>query len=200
MSEPVLHLASASPRRREILRALGVDHSWQGVGIDETPLAAEGDADLVLRLALAKARAARRARRDETPILGADTIVSLEGRLFGKAGSEEEALYMLERLSGRTHRVLTAIALSLPGEELTAVSQSNVRLRKIAPGEARAYWATGEPAGKAGAYAIQGLGAVFVESLAGSWSGVVGLPVFETAAVLKRAGIDVLAAAGGGRS
>lgn len=200
MSEPVLHLASASPRRREILRALGVDHSWQGVGIDETPLAAEGDADLVLRLALAKARAARRVCRDETPILGADTIVSLEGRLFGKAGSEEEALYMLERLSGRTHRVLTAIALSLPGEELTAVSQSNVRLRKIAPGEARAYWATGEPAGKAGAYAIQGLGAVFVDSLAGSWSGVVGLPVFETAAVLKRAGIDVLAAAGGGRS
>lgn len=200
MTEPVLHLASASPRRREILCALGVAHSWQGVGIDETPLAAEGDADLVLRLALAKARAARRARRDETPILGADTIVSLDGRLFGKAGSEEEALYMLGRLSGRTHRVLTAVALSLPGEELTAVSQTDVRMRRIAPGEARTYCATGEPAGKAGAYAIQGLGAVFVESLAGSWSGVVGLPVFETANLLKRAGIDVLAAAAEGRS
>jgi septum formation protein len=200
VTEPVLHLASASPRRREILRALGVSHSWRGVGVDETPLPEEGDADLVLRLALAKARAARQSRSDGTPVLGADTIVSLDGRLFGKAGSQEEALFMLERLSGRTHRVLTAIALSLPGREFTALSQSEVRMREIPPGEARAYWATGEPAGKAGAYAIQGIGGVFVESLAGSWSGVVGLPVFETAALLKRAGIDVVAAAAEARS
>lgn len=196
----MLHLASASPRRREILHALGVRHSWQGAGIDEAPLPAEADADLVLRLALAKARAGRRSRDDEMPVLAADTIVSLDGRLFGKAASEEEALYMLERLSGRTHRVLTGVALSCPGGELTALSQSEVRMRAIPAAEARAYWSTGEPAGKAGAYAIQGIGGVFVESLAGSWSGVVGLPVFETAGLLRCAGIDVVAAAAEGRS
>lgn len=200
MSEPVLHLASASPRRREILHALGVSHSWQGVGIDEAPLPAEADADLVLRLALAKARTGRHSRGGELPVLAADTIVSLDGRLFGKAASEEEALYMLERLSGRTHRVLTGVALSCPGAELTALSQSEVRMRAIPAEEARAYWSTGEPAGKAGAYAIQGIGGVFVESLAGSWSGVVGLPVFETAGLLRCAGIDVVATAAEGRS
>ncbi len=195
MSDPVLHLASASPRRREILRVLGVRHSWQAAGVDEAPLPAEKDADLVLRLALAKARAGRESCRGEIPVLAADTIVSLDGGLFGKAASEEEALYMLERLSGRTHRVLTGVALNYPGGELTALSQSEVRMREISAREARAYWASGEPAGKAGAYAIQGIGGVFVESLAGSWSGVVGLPVFEAAGLLKRAGIDVIAAA-----
>lgn len=173
---------------------LGVRHSWQAAGVDEAPLPGEEDADLVLRLALAKARAGRQSY-GEMPVLAADTIVSLDGSLFGKAASEEEVLYMLERLSGRTHRVLTGVALKYPGGELTALSQSEVRMREITTREARAYWATGEPAGKAGAYAIQGIGGVFVEFLAGSWSGVVGLPVFETAGLLGRAGIDVVAAA-----
>ncbi len=196
MSGPRLHLASASPRRREILAALGVPHSYAGADIDETPAADERPAELALRLALGKARAAREAGREEPVILGADTVVSLGGELFGKPVSEEEAIYMLSRLSGRVHAVHTAIAVLEGGRELTAVSASEVRFREIAPAEARAYWATGEPAGKAGAYAIQGRGGIFVGALTGSHSGVMGLPVFETAALLAQAGIDVLA---GGR-
>lgn len=192
-----LHLASASPRRREILAALGVRHSYAGADIDETPAAGEPPAEVALRLALGKARAAREAGREEPAILGADTVVSLGGELFGKPVSEEEAIYMLSRLSGRVHAVHTAVAVLDGGRELTAVSASEVRFREIAPGEARAYWATGEPAGKAGGYGIQGRGGIFVASLAGSHSGVMGLPVFETAALLAQAGIEVLA---GGRT
>lgn len=187
-----LHLASASPRRREILVALGVAHTYAGVGLDETPASGESPPELALRLALGKARAAL-ADRKEPVILGADTVVSLDGELFGKPASEEEASYMLSRLSGCVHAVHTAVAVLDGGRELTAVSASDVRFRPITPGEARAYWATGEPAGKAAGYAIQGLGGVFVADLSGSYSGVVGLPVFETAALLARAGIDVLA-------
>ncbi len=192
-SRPRLHLASASPRRREILAALGVAHSWAGVGIDETPAAGEPPSALAPRLALGKARAALAAGRKEPVILGADTVVSLDGELFGKPGSEEEAMYMLSRLSGRVHAVHTAVAVLAAGRERCAVSASDVQFRELEPGEARAYWATGEPEGKAGAYAIQGRGGIFVAALRGSYSGVMGLPVFETAALLSEAGIDVLA-------
>ncbi len=193
MNEPLLHLASASPRRREILAAIGVPHSSAGVDLDETPAAGEQPADLALRLALAKARAALAAGREERVILGADTVVSLAGELFGKPASEEEGIYMLSRLSGRVHAVHTAVAVLAGGRELSAVSASEVRFRAIAAREARAYWATGEPAGKAGGYAVQGRGGIFVARLCGSYSGVMGLPVFETAALLQQAGIDVLA-------
>jgi septum formation protein len=187
-----LHLASASPRRREILAAIGVAHTYAGAGIDESPAAGEAPPELALRLALGKARAAR-ADREEPAILGADTVVSLDGELFGKPASEEEGIYMLSRLSGRVHAVHTAVAVLAGGRELTAVSASEVRFREIAPGEARAYWATGEPEGKAGGYAIQGRGGIFVAGLSGSYTGVMGLPVFETAALLACAGIEVLA-------
>ena len=160
--------------------------------MDETPAAGEPPTELALRLALGKARAAL-ANREEPVILGADTVVSLEGELFGKPASEEEAMYMLSRLSGCVHAVHTAVAVLAGGRELTAVSATDVRFRAIAPGEARAYWATGEPGGKAGAYAIQGRGGIFVEELSGSYTGVMGLPVFETAALLARVGIEVLA-------
>ena len=187
-----LHLASASPRRREILAAMGVAHSCAAAGIDETPAAGEPPPELALRLARGKARAALPVRA-EPVILGADTVVSLDGELFGKPASEEEAMYMLSRLSGRVHAVHTAVAVLAGGRELTAVSASGVEFREIAPGEARAYWATGEPGGKAGGYAIQGRGGIFVARLSGSYTGVMGLPVFETAALLARAGIEVLA-------
>ena len=193
----MLHLASASPRRREILTALGVRHTWQGVDIDETSLPGEQPEALVSRLALGKARASRDLRPDEPVILGADTIVSLDDRIFGKSATEDEALYMLSRLSGRTHKVFTAVALSASGRELTALCRSDVRLRRIAPWEALAYWRSGEPAGKAGAYAIQGVGGIFVEAISGSYSCIVGLPVFETAALLAAAGIDLLPGAEG---
>jgi septum formation protein len=196
-----LHLASASPRRREILASLGVPHTWGGVDLDETPLPDEQADQLALRLALAKARACRAARADEAVILGADTVVTLDGRLFGKAGSEDEALSMLSQLSGREHQVFTAVALNTTQGEFSALSQSSVRLRAIEVAEAIAYWRSGEPAGKAGAYAIQGVGGIFVAGLSGSYSGVVGLPVYETAELLRRAGIDLLrrCSATGGR-
>jgi septum formation protein len=189
---PVLHLASASPRRREILAALGVRHTWGGVDIDETPMRNEPADELALRLALDKARTSRAARAAETLILGADTVVALDGRPFGKAGSEEEALCMLSQLSGREHTVFTAVALCTGKREMSTVSRSSVRLRTIETAEAIAYWRSGEPLGKAGAYAIQGTGGIFVASLSGSYSGVVGLPVYETAGLLRQAGIDLL--------
>ena len=192
----LLHLASASPRRRDILSALGIRHSWAGVDIDETPEPGESPARLAGRLATAKAQVAR-ARGQEAPfVLAADTVVALGKRMFGKPRSREEALAMLAELSGRSHEVLTAVTLSAGGRELSAMSSTTVRFRVIGAAEARAYWRTGEPAGKAGAYAVQGRGGIFVESLSGSYSGVVGLPVFETAALLDEAGFELLGAAG----
>jgi septum formation protein len=198
VAEAILHLASTSPRRREILAALGVRHTWAGVDIDEAPLNGELPAEMVLRLACGKARACREVRSHEPLILAADTIVVLDSHVFGKASAEEEGLFMLAALSGRTHKVLTAIALNTPERELTAVCETDVRMREIDPEEALRYWRSGEPSGKAGAYAIQGIGGIFVEALTGSYSGVVGLPVFETAGLLREAGVDVLLAGSSG--
>ena len=152
----------------------------------------EAAGELALRLALAKARASRAERAGESVILGADTVVTLDGRLFGKAESEQEALFMLSRLSGREHTVFTGLALSTGEGEISTLAHSSVRFRTIDEAEAIAYWRSGEPAGKAGAYAIQGIGGIFVAGLTGSYSGVVGLPVYETALLLRQAGIDLL--------
>jgi len=187
--QPILHLASSSPRRREILAALGVPFSFAGVDIDESRLEGESVLDMVRRLAREKAQSAE---GGGLPLLGADTVVVLEERVFGKPSSEDDALDMLHTLSGRIHRVLTAVTLIATGRIETAVAESAVRFRDIHPDEAKAYWQSGEPEGKAGSYAIQGLGGIFVESLHGSYSGVVGLPVYETAKLLGQAGIDVL--------
>lgn len=189
MPQPVLHLASSSPRRREILSALGVPFTHAGVDLDESRVEGETVAAMVVRLASEKARAARGMH---LPVLGADTIVALGDQVFGKPQSMREALLMLQALSGRPHRVLTAVALVNNGDISTALSDTEVRFRDIHPDEARAYWQSGEPLGKAGGYAIQGLGGVFVEALTGSYTGVVGLPVYETAALLATAGITVL--------
>ncbi len=190
-----LHLASASPRRREILGALGIAHSFAAADIDETPESGEDPGRLALRLALEKARSARPAAGDAALILAADTVVSLSAELFGKPRDEAECVAMLGRLSGRVHTVCTGVALLDGARERSALSVSEVRFRPIADDEALAYARTGEPFGKAGGYAIQGLGGIFVESLAGSYTGVMGLPVFETAALLRAAGVDVLAGA-----
>ena len=190
----MLHLASASPRRRQILTALGITHTWSGVDIDETPRAGETPETLARRLASAKASAARQRGRTERRVLAADTVVALGNRIFGKPGSRDDALDMLSSLSGRSHEVLTAVALLDDGREHSALSRTTVRFRTIDPAEARAYWETGEPRGKAGGYAVQGRGGIFVESLAGSYTGVVGLPVFETAALLRQAGFDLMQA------
>ena len=144
---------------------------------------------MALRLAEEKARVAG---VDDLPVLAADTIVVLGDRVFGKPASREDALWMLESLSGRVHRVITGVALWSRETLATAASDTEVRFRDIRPDEALAYWQSGEPRDKAGAYGIQGLGGIFVESIKGSYSGVVGLPVFETAALLRDAGIELL--------
>ena len=145
---------------------------------------------MVLRLARDKARAG--APRAPALVIGADTAVVLGDEIFGKPRDETDALNMLARLSGRTHQVLTGVAVWDGQAMRCALSSTDVRFREIGPDEALAYWQSGEPADKAGAYAIQGRGGVFVENIAGSYSGVVGLPVYETMALLQEAGISVL--------
>ena len=195
MSNPDLHLASASQRRRELLTSLGLSFTFGGVDADESSLPGEAVSEMVLRLATLKARTAFDSGAYTVPVLGADTVVVLDDRVFGKPGSKEEALAMLASLSGRAHEVLTGVAVVSNGECQTAVSLTEVRFREIHPDEALAYWQSGEPAGKAGAYAVQGLGGIFVSAIRGSYSGVVGLPVFETAELLRGAGIQLPAIA-----
>jgi septum formation protein len=158
-----------------------------GVDVDETPLPGEAPAALAARLALAKALAGRERSGGSMPVLGADTVVAIGTQLFGKPLDRDDAVRMLTSLGGREHQVLTAVALAPAGEgrPRQALAASTVRMRPISPAEALAYWESGEPAGKAGGYAIQGLGAVFIAQLAGSYSGVMGLPLYETAGLLQ---------------
>jgi septum formation protein len=174
----------------EILTSLGLSFTVGGVDIDETPRKGEDVREMVLRLAEAKAREA--AKQHQGLVLGSDTAVALDGVIFGKPAGEQEALEMLGRLSGRIHHVLTGVALIAGDRVLLDLSVTSVKFREIQADEARQYWQSGEPEGKAGAYAIQGLGGVFVDSISGSYSGVVGLPVFETAMLLQQAGVMVI--------
>lgn len=192
--ETRLYLASGSPRRRALLMQIGVPHEPLAVTVDETPLIDEEPADYVSRLALAKARAGWNAlaRRPLRPVLGADTAVAIDGEILGKPRDRDEGLRMLATLSGREHRVLSAVALVAGRREALRLQESRVRFRELGPGEGEAYWDTGEPADKAGAYAVQGLGAIFIKELQGSYSGVMGLPLFETAELLRRFTIKVL--------
>ena len=183
---PVLLLASGSPRRRELLWQIGVAHAIAIADIDEQPLAREAAADCVQRLALAKAS---KVWNGQLPVLGADTAVVLDGAMLGKPRNRDDALAMLARLAGRTHRVLTAVALVDQRGSAVRLSDSEVRFRALDPSECARYWESGEPRDKAGGYAIQGLGAVFLSELRGSYSGVMGLPLFETAALLDAAGV-----------
>lgn len=188
MDSPLLCLASQSPRRRELLAQIGVAHLSGAADIDETVLPGERAEDYVLRLACAKASAVL-ARGARLPVLAADTAVVVDGIICGKPRDRADGLAMLARLSGRTHRVLTAVALARPAGVTSRLSVSEVRLRPLTPAECAAYWDTGEPLDKAGGYAIQGRGGLFIEHLAGSYSGVMGLPLFETAELLRAAGI-----------
>ena len=191
--QPLLHLASSSPRRTEILTVLGIAFTAQGVDVDEQREGDETPDTMVLRLASAKAGAARTDR--SVPILAADTAVVIDAAIFGKPRDEDEALEMLAHLSGRTHRVMTGLALHWDGGQETVLSVTEVTFREIRPDEALAYWQSGEPCDKAGAYAIQGRGGVFVKAIKGSYSGVMGLPVFETAQLLAGAGINIIESA-----
>ena len=188
MPDPVLCLASISPRRRELLAQIGVPHSVAAAHVDESLLPAEQPADYVARLARLKATTVRE-RGEALPVLAADTTVVLEGSVHGKPSDRAEALAMLTALAGRTHQVLTAVALATDRSIALRVNCSSVAFRNIERAEMEAYWETGEPRDKAGGYAIQGYGAVFVTALSGSYSGVMGLPLHETAELLRDAGI-----------
>jgi septum formation protein len=182
MSNPLIFLASASPRRSELLRQIGIDHEVRPVEVDETRRPHESATAYVSRLAESKALTlwedlATAARR---PVLGADTTVTLDGEVFGKPGDAAAARAMLARLSDRTHEVHTAVALACTRGVELRLSSSAVRFRRLTGADLDWYCASGEPADKAGGYAIQGRAAVFVSHLSGSYSGVMGLPLCET--------------------
>ncbi len=187
-----LILASASPRRQALLKQVGIAFRQQVAEIDEVPLDNEAAEDYVMRLALEKARAVRQhSVTDGLPVLGADTAVVIDGRLLGKPESLAHARHMLQLLSGREHRVMSAVAL-VRSREAVQISVSRVWFRPLSENEIDAYWRTGEPQDKAGAYAIQGVGAIFIERLEGSYTGVMGLPLYETGQLLQDFGIQVL--------
>jgi septum formation protein len=185
---PLVTLASESPRRRELLAQIGVAHVVSAADIDETVRDGEAPADYVVRMACAKARAVR-ARSPRLPVLAADTTVVIDGLILAKPRDRADGLAMLARLSGRSHQVLTAVALAIASGISFRLSASDVRMRALTPEECAAYWESGEPRDKAGGYAIQGRGALYIEHLSGSFSGVMGLPLYETGQLLAAAGI-----------
>jgi septum formation protein len=199
-----IYLASKSPRRRELLRQVGVDfellslrgEAGRGIDVSEATLADEPALAYVERVARAKGACAWNVlhvrRMPLRPVLSADTTVTIDGEILGKPENRNEAAAMLERLSGRTHQVLTSIAVHHTDFFEQATQVSNVRFAKLSPATIQAYCATPEPYDKAGAYGIQGLAALFIEHIEGSHSGIMGLPVFETTQLLKKAGVTVL--------
>jgi septum formation protein len=204
MSAPLLYLVSRSPRRQALLRQLDVEFETlllrEAVGrardVVEEALDAEPPPHYVERMARTKAQVGwqrmQNRRLAERPVIGADTEVVLDGEVFGKPRDADDAVRMIKRLSGRTHQVLTAVALRFRDQTDVEVSQSKVTLRRLTAGEIERYVATGEPLDKAGAYAIQGRAAAFISRVEGSYTGVVGLPLCETATLLARIGVAVL--------
>jgi len=183
-SERVLYLASASPRRRELLEQIGVPVRLVSCAVDEQVLAGEAAMDYVQRVTRDKVQAGVRQAPAGAVVLAADTAVVLDGRILGKPLDREQGLAMLRALSGREHSVITAVAVARGSDVRLQPVITQVRFRPLGEAEMSAYWDTGEPADKAGGYGIQGLGAVFVAHIAGSYSGVVGLPLMETAELL----------------
>jgi septum formation protein len=193
--KPLIYLASASPRRSALLSQIGVEHRIQPVDIDERLLSSESPRTYVTRLARTKAETLWRRLREsasgssaQLPVLGSDTTVAIGADVLGKPLDRADGLRMLERLSGQTHQVFTAVALCHEGGCDQRVNVSEVTFRALLPDEIAAYWDTGEPADKAGGYAVQGLAAIFIERVMGSYSGIMGLPLFETAELLHRIG------------
>ncbi len=191
--EQKLLLASRSPRRRELLEQIGVDYQVVAVDIDEQPLAGERPAAYVARLASEKARVGWLAQTAEIkhPVLAADTAVVMGSHIMGKPVDETDAFEMLQQLSGRTHQVYSGVALA-NGKTNVRICRSEVTFRTLLDDEIRDYWQSGEPQDKAGGYAIQGLAALFISNLNGSYSGVMGLPLFETTELLYDAGYNLL--------
>lgn len=185
-------LASASPRRRDLLDQIGVAYRVQPADIDETPLENEAPKPYTLRIAREKVEKGAQGRHDGEIVLGADTAVVIEGRMLGKPGDEDEAFTMLRMLSGNTHQVYTAVAvMGREGGIETALNISDVEFSEMEDGWIRSYIATGEPMDKAGAYGIQGWAGCRIRRVSGSYSSIMGLPLFETAQLLGRAGLGL---------
>lgn len=199
-----IYLASKSPRRRELLRQIGVEfeilmlqeQSGHGGAVSEVPLPDEAPDIYVKRIAREKSKsgwnAVRMRRLPLRPVLAADTTVSIDGHILGKPATPADAMNMLRALSGRTHEVLTAIAVIAHGELNEVFSRSEVSFSKLDDSLLRAYCASNEPYDKAGSYGIQGRAAQFISHISGSYSGIMGLPLYETAKLLNRAGIRTL--------
>ena len=185
-------LASASPRRAELLRQLQLDFEVVPANIDESQQSRETPLEYVQRIAQAKAAAIRGRYSQEEVIIAADTTVCLGGKIYGKPADQADGMQMLASLSDQTHNVYTAVVVSHGANIGHAVSETEVTFRSISPGEAERYWQTGEPIGKAGGYAIQGLGVVFVARIQGSYTGVVGLPLYELTQLLNKTTVQVL--------
>lgn len=190
MSAKYLYLASRSARRQQLLRQIGVEFSCRAADVDESSLDGEEAVAYVERLAIEKVQdVAGSTGQDNAVVLAADTAVVLDGRIFGKPANREDAREMLRALSGKEHQVFTAVAMFADGKTATRLSVSEVTMRPLGKVLIERYWQTGEPEGKAGGYAIQGFAAGFIESLTGSYSGVMGLPLCETVELLEQAGI-----------
>lgn len=182
-------LASASPRRAELLSQIGISYQVQAVNIDESRLPHETPETLVKRLAKEKSCAVKNA---QIPVLGSDTLGVLDGELLLKPRDYQHALSMLSKMSGQWHEILTAVAITHAGKTKLVLNRNHVLFHQITTEEILAYWKTGEPQDKAGAYAIQGLGASFIKRIEGSYSGIMGLPLFETSQLLAKFGISVI--------
>ncbi len=191
MNVKSIYLASQSPRRRELLDQIGVAYEVLKVDVVEERQYDETPAEYVQRLAYDKAFAGSRLQSDK-PVLGADTIVVLHGKVLEKPFSQQEAVDMLLMLSSQTHQVMTAVSLVANGDVQTVLTTTEVSFRGISRTEAEQYWHTGEPQDKAGGYGIQGIGAIFVERINGSYSAVVGLPLLEVSRLLMKVGIRLL--------
>jgi len=187
-----LCLASASPRRRALLEQIGLSCLLYPVDLDETVMLGESAPSYVLRLAEQKAAAGQKRSGTHLPVLGSDTSVVLKGKILGKPKNTRHAVDMLMALSGQTHQVMTGVAVCQHDRVQSIISVTDVSFRSLTEAECFAYCDTGEPFDKAGGYGIQGLAAVFVRSVSGSYSNVVGLPLFETADLLKQFGIRLL--------
>lgn len=186
IAKPLIYLASASPRRSALLAQIGVAHRVAPVAVDESVASAEAPETYVTRLAALKAETLwqRLTEPERLPVLGSDTTVVVDNGILGKPADEDECVRMLQLLSGRTHQVHTAVALRSSAGSDVRLSISDVTFRELSMAEMRSYWRTGEPADKAGGYAVQGRAAIFISRIAGSYSGIMGLPLFETAQLL----------------
>ncbi|MBD3633979.1 MAG: septum formation inhibitor Maf [Methylophaga sp.] len=188
MNFPAIYLASRSPRRRELLSQMAVDFAVLAADVDESVQPGESPQDYVQRIAVEKARAgvSGLAANDKKPVLAADTAVIVDQTIFGKPVNDDDARRMLKMLSGQSHQVMTAVALASENDLKTALSVSEVRFAAMTEAEIDWYIQTGEGRDKAGSYAVQGLGAIFIDQIQGSYSGIMGLPVRETGQLLMQ--------------